>query len=264
MAQKNKRNYSSYKKHLHGKKQVRSRGHLKAEEIYSLEEANDRLYDIFINHGFKDFSHDKRQQLAQYYKLLMEEQNRQNFTRIFKFRDIAIKQFIDSMIIGTLTELKFPLMDVGTGPGLPGIPLKIMFPEKQMYLAEGVQKRVEFLKNVRQELSLEKLGIFGRNINQQFVYPVMGIVTRAVEEMNNTLENCFHCLQTGGRVYFMKGPNADEELSLIDPKWKEYYKLIDDIHYDLPKTPHKRRLIIFEKVKTAPLQNMEFFLDEDV
>ena len=263
MAQKNKKNFSSYKKRNQGKPQQKSRGHLKPEEIYSLQEANDRLYNIFENHDFGDFPHAKRLLLANYYRLLMEEQKKQNFTRILNFRDIAIKQFIDSLMLAKIYKLQFPLMDVGTGPGLPGIPLKIQFDKEPMFLAEGVGKRVSFLKQVREELDLQNLGIFGRNINDAFVYPVRGVVTRAVEEINNTLKNVFHCLQTGGEVYFMKGPRATEELERIEPDLLKYYKLEADIDYNLPGTSHGRRLVVFKKIKAAPLKELGYFIEPE-
>lgn len=239
--------------------------HKKPESIYSVEEANDRLADIFRNHEF-ECSHQERAKLAKFYRLLMENQEKENFTRLLKLRDIAIKHFIDCRIITTLTDLKFPLLDVGTGPGFPGIPLKIHFPKEKILLAEGVQRRVEFLKHVRTEMQLENLDIIGRNINKYFVYPVNGVITRAVEDIGNTLGNVLSCLQLGGRVYFMKGPGVDPEIPSALKEYSEYYKLVKDIPYTLPHTPHQRRLVIFEKIKHAPipedLEGEEFLKEE--
>ena len=231
--------------------------HKKPDLIYSLEEASDRLRDIFENHGMGHVGHQQRRQLAQYYRLLMQNQEKENFTRLLKLTDIGIKHFVDCLIVPELTKLKFPLMDMGTGPGLPGIPLKIIFPEQKIILAEGVQRRVEFLKSVRDEMGLTNLDIIGRNINPYFMYPVQGVITRAVEDVRNTLKNVLSCLQTGGRVYLMKGPNVDPELELADKEVGEFYKLVKDIPYILPKTAHKRRLVIYEKVKMAPLPDLD-------
>lgn len=263
MAQKNKKNFSSYKKKNQGKPQTRSRGHVQAESIFSVNEANDRLYDLFRTHDFGDFPHEKRILLARFYRLLMEEQKNQNFTRLVTLRDIGIKHFVDCLMIPRLHKLQFPLLDIGTGPGFPGIPLKIHFPEEQIFLAEGVGKRVTFLKDVREELELPNLGIFGRNINEAFVYPVRGVITRAVEEINNTLRSVFHSLQTGGELYFMKGPRATEEIERIDEDLLEYYKLVEDIDYTLPNTKHGRRLVIFRKIKPAPLKELGFFIEPE-
>lgn len=258
MAHKNKSNYSAYKARQTGAAPSTLAGkHKRPDSIYSVEEADERLHDIFRNHDFDFVDHKTRRQLAVFYRLLMEEQELQNFTRLLKLRDIAIKHFIDCIIVARLTELKGPLLDVGTGPGFPGLPLKIFLPDHHVLLAEGVQKRVAFLKKARERLDLQKTDIIGRNINKFFVYPVNGVITRAVEDMRNTLGNVMSCLQEGGRVYFMKGPGADPEIPMALETWGEYYRLADDIAYDLPKTQHHRRLVIFEKIKNAPLPNEE-------
>ena len=234
--------------------------------IYELDEAEDRLRDLFQHHGLGWFPNAQRRELARFYRMLMENQNERNFTRLLTLRDVGIKHFVDCLaIIPLLREhgvpLLFPLMDVGTGPGLPGIPLKIAFPHEHIYLAEGVQKRVEFLKKVREELGLSHpdgpLEIYARNVNEECFLPVKGVITRAVEDASNTLSNVIHSLQTGGRVYLMKGPGCDPEIEPALKKWGEYYRLEKDISYELEKTPHKRRLLVFQKIKVHPLPDFE-------
>lgn len=229
--------------------------HRRPEVIYEFNEADNRLYDLFKNHGFGDFPHEKRHQLVKFYQLLMQHQLTDNVTRLLKFHEIAIKHFIDSLMPSRLTELTFPLLDVGTGPGFPGIPLKIVYPEKKFLLAEGVRKRVDFLKAVRDEMGLENLDIFGRNIEPEFQYPVQGVITRAVEEVSKTLWNVSQSIAIGGRVFLMKGPGVDKEIAAAKAEFGQFYKLVDDIHYELPNTPHKRRLVIYEKIATPDLNS---------
>ncbi|ASD64002.1 16S rRNA (guanine(527)-N(7))-methyltransferase RsmG [Bdellovibrio bacteriovorus] len=276
MAHKNKTNYSPYKARQEARHGSKGAGappatsnmgrHKKPETIYDIHEANDRLADVFRNHGFDLVSHSQRQQLAHFYRLLMLNQEKENFTRLLKLRDVAIKHFIDSIIIMKYTDLQFPLLDVGTGPGFPGIPLKIMYPDQQILLGEGVQRRVEFLKHVRSEMKLQKLDILGRNINKHCVYPVRGAITRAVEDIGNTLGNVISCLEIGGRVYFMKGPGVGPEIEAAKKDWAEYYKLVQDVAYSLPQTPHERRLVVYEKIKNMPLpeedEGEELLMDE--
>lgn len=259
VAHKNKTNFSAYKARQNdrGPRGPLLGRHRRPDVIYSPGEASDRLADIFRNHDVDFVSHEQRALLAVYYHLLMKEQEHQNFTRLLKLRDVAIKHFVDCLWVSRLTKLQFPLMDLGSGPGLPGIPLKIIFPREKILLAEGVQKRIAFLKKVREELELSELDLIGRNINQFFVYPVNGVITRAVEDISNTLGNVISCLQEGGRVYFMKGPGVDPELEPARERWSEHYRLVEDIPYDLPKTPHRRRLVVFEKIRNAPLPNEE-------
>lgn len=266
MAHKNKTNYSPYKARQEqaGRRPPRpgaQRGrHRRPESIYTANEANDRLYDIFRNHGGEFITHEQRMQFAKFYEILMKEQEHQNFTRLMSIKDVGLKHFIDCALVPKLTKLQFPLMDMGTGPGFPGIPLKILFPKEKIILAEGVQKRVEFLKRVREQLGLQNLDIIGRNIDDNFAYPLRGVITRAVEDIPNTLRNVSQAVEVGGRVYLMKGPGVDPELKMVG-EWGEYYKLVEDHHYDIPHTPHKRRLVVFEMVKAPPIKEWD---DDDI
>ncbi|MCM2282989.1 MAG: class I SAM-dependent methyltransferase, partial [Bdellovibrionaceae bacterium] len=243
MAHKNRSNWSPYKARRSDKPGAPNRPssgvrsspgarHRKPQESYSFAEADDRIRDIFRNHsfgdGFGDYPHDKRNQLTRFYQLLMENQKTENFTRLLSLRDVAIKHFIDSLMVTQLTDLDFPLLDMGTGPGLPGIPLKIHFPEERILLAEGVQRRVNFLKTVRDDMQLKNLDILGRNINETCMYPVQGVITRAVEDARNTLGNVLYCLQNGGRVFLMKGPGVDPEIPVALKTWSEYFRLEKD------------------------------------
>lgn len=276
MAHKNKSNWSPYKARKGNKPaggsppsaegQAEGSRHKRPTEIFSVDEAQDRLRDLFDRHGLEWASYAERRKLAHFYRLLMENQAERNFTRLLTLRDVGIKHFIDCLMIIPLLEkagvpLLFPLMDVGTGPGFPGIPLKIVLPDQHIYLAEGVQKRVEFLKHLREELQLstEKgpLEIYARNVNEECFLPVKGVITRAVEDASNTLGNVIHSLQTGGRVYLMKGPGCDPEIAPALKKWGEYYRLEKDIAYEIPKTPNKRRLLVFQKIKMHPLPDFE-------
>lgn len=255
MAHKNKQNRSPWKDRQQRQKDKKPSSllgqHRRPTERFSFDEADDRIYDIFRHHGFADFPHAQRRQLTQFYFLLMENQQSQNFTRLIKLRDVAIKHFIDSLMLTKICKLTFPLLDIGTGPGFPGIPLKIALPGERIILAEGVQSRVNFLKDVRDRLQLGNLDIIGKFIDEEFVYPVHGVVTRAVEDVSNTLQKSIGCLQLGGRAFLMKGPNVGPEIDQAEKKLGIYYRLAEDIAYELPNTPHQRRLLIYEKIKNA-------------
>jgi 16S rRNA (guanine527-N7)-methyltransferase len=222
--------------------------HRQPQESFTLEQADDRIYDVFRHHGFADISHETRRKLSEFFLLLMSCQREQNFTRLTSVREVAIKHFIDCLMPARLTELRYPLLDIGTGPGFPGIPLKILRPGARIGLAEGVQKRVAFLKSAREALGLSDLPIFGRNVNRDFHYPFAGVITRAVEDARNTLGNAINCLPIGGRAYLMKGPNCLPEIPMALKEWGPYYRLAGNIAYSLPETPHERRLLIFEKI----------------
>ena len=122
-----------------------------------------------------------------------------------------------------------------------------------MILCEGVQKRVQFLKQVRSDLQLENLDIIGRYVNKDFIYPVNGVITRAVENTSQTLSDVQNSLNPGGRLYLMKGPHVDDELKTALNQWSTQYHLVSDHQYTLPKTSHERRLLVFEKIAHRPI-----------
>lgn len=271
MAHKNKTNISPYTTRQQSRaqatqattsasgkpKQTLKGRHKKPNEIYPQAEAQDRIADIFRNHNFSTYEFPVIEKLAHFYRLLMLNQEKENFTRLLNLRDITIRHYIDCLIVAKLTDLSFPLLDMGTGPGFPGLPLKFIFPEEKIILAEGVQRRVEFLKQVRSTMNLKNLDIIGRNINPFFAYPVQGVITRAVEDIRNTLSNVQSCLQTGGRVFLMKGPGVDPEIPLAEKEMGEFFKLEKDIAYTLPETEHQRRLLIYRKIKMSPLLDFD-------
>jgi 16S rRNA (guanine527-N7)-methyltransferase len=77
------------------------------------------------------------------------------------------------------------------------------------------------------------------------------------------LGNVLYCLQNGGRVFLMKGPNVDPEIKPALDKWREYFILENDFKYEIPNSPHARRLLVFKKIKPAPLRDLDRDLDED-
>jgi 16S rRNA (guanine527-N7)-methyltransferase len=240
------------------KKITGTRGrHRKSLEEYSFSEADDRVYDIFRNHDFADVPHEIRHQLVKFYLILREEQKRQNITRLLTLRDTAIKHFLDCLLVPKLTKLCFPLLDMGTGAGFPGIPLKILYPTERIILGEGVQKRVAFLKQLREKMEFQNLDIVGRNITRDFHLPVQGVITRAVMDISETLSLVVNCVQLDGKIFLMKGPSVDEEIKRAKKEWGKYFELIEDHHYEIPKTPHKRRLVVYKKIKESD------FLSED-
>ncbi|MBX9767078.1 MAG: class I SAM-dependent methyltransferase, partial [Bdellovibrionales bacterium] len=242
-----------------------SRGHIKGGESFSESEAYERLNSYLFHHGIKHLSPEQLKTLVKFYFLLIDEQNRQNFTRLVTLRDIAIKHFVDCLVVDQHVRLQFPLLDVGTGPGFPGIPLKVLHPDDRIILAEGVQKRVEFLKVAREKLGMTNLDIIGRNIGEDFFYPVRGVITRAVEDVSNTLSKVLYSLVQGGEVYLMKGPNCDPELEEFHKSaLTEFFRLNKDIKYQLPETPHDRRLLVFEKIKIPPLCDLEAVLEKEL
>ncbi len=199
--------------------------------------------------------------LTRFHHFLFDKNRRLNLTRIHNLEDVVLKHYVDCFLVDRMTKLPSPLLDLGTGGGFPGIPLKIIRPDLHIILAEGVGKRVRFLKDAREHLGLEGLDVIGRNIDREFFYPVSGVVTRAVELVPDTLKRMQNSLQAGGMAIFMKGPNVDDELVRAQKRYGDEYELEHDLPYTLPRSPHRRRLLVYRRVR-ADIEDPETVLAE--
>jgi 16S rRNA (guanine527-N7)-methyltransferase len=187
--------------------------------------------------------------LWRYHQLLRKHNPELNLTRIFNFESMVVKHYVDCLCVGDKVSLPSPLLDVGTGPGFPGVPLRIRYPNLKVILAEPRPERVAFLEQVRAALGFDDVEIFPhRVVSRSFQRVVPGVITRAVEVIEKTLLRTSACTDAGSRLIFMKGPNVDEELRDALRRFEGRYRLEADHAYRLPGTPHERRLIVIERL----------------
>lgn len=190
------------------------------------------------------------QQLWQYHNLLRKRNAEYDLTRIYQFDNMVQKHYVDCVLVAKMMEWKLPspLLDIGTGAGLPGVPLKIACPETELILSEGRHKRIAFLHEVVKALGLRGLDIYEGKIYPSFSRSVNGVITRALESIPKTLDRVMRCLEPGGKAIFMKGPSCHEELEEALSAFRDKYRLTQDISYTIPYSPHRRRLIVFERL----------------
>lgn len=192
-----------------------------------------------------------RGQLAQlwaYHSLLRKRNQDRDLTRIIGFESMVFKHYVDSMIVGDFVRLPSPLLDVGTGAGFPGIPLKIRYPNLHLILAEPRPRRIAFLQEAIELLKFKNVRIFEHKvISESFKDQVDGVITRAVEEIDKTLSRSTACLKTGGQAIFLKGPQCDNEIDVARQRFRHTHTLRLNHSYTLPHTPYKRRLVVFER-----------------
>jgi 16S rRNA (guanine527-N7)-methyltransferase len=175
-------------------------------------------------------------------------------TRIIEFEAMVIKHYVDSLIVGKFTSIPSPLVDIGTGAGFPGIPLKIRYPHLKLVLAEPRPKRIEFLKEAIRELHLKHTTVFEHKVvSRSFNQPMAGVITRALETMDKTVLRTSACLGKGGRLIFLKGPSVDPEIEDTLRRFNGRFRLAEDHHFKLPHTPHERRLVVLEKLVDAEI-----------
>src|SRR5262249_16614210 len=153
-----------------------------------------------------------------------------------------LKHYVDCALVATLVDLPSPLLDLGSGAGFPGIPLKIVRPDVEIVLGEPRAKRIEFLREAVRELALPGVEVVAHRIGARFDYPVRGVIPRAVETISATLARVAPWLEPGGLVLFMKGPGVDGEIESLRRDWRQSFRLVRDVPYTIPHTPHTRRL----------------------
>src|SRR5579863_3645942 len=141
-----------------------------------------------------------------YHRMLRAANAELNLTRIHNFENMVLKHYVDSLLVLKFIELPSPMIDMGSGPGLPGVPLKIARPGVSMILAEPRGARVEFLEGVCARLKLTDVEVFAGKAGPKFPRQVRGVITRAVASIPETLDRVANCLEVGGRMIFMKGP----------------------------------------------------------
>jgi 16S rRNA (guanine(527)-N(7))-methyltransferase RsmG len=189
--------------------------------------------------------------LWRYHRMLRQANAVLNLTRIHNFENMVLKHYVDSLLVLKFVELPETLIDMGSGAGLPGIPLKIARPEVLMILAEPRGARAAFLRDVCTRLGLERIEIYDHKLRPDYARMVGGVISRAVGPVKETLDCVTSCLVAGGKMIFMKGPGCDQEVEDAVKSRGTSFRLAADHAYTIPGTTHDRRLVVFERLESV-------------
>jgi 16S rRNA (guanine527-N7)-methyltransferase len=221
----------------------KSRQQHPAAELPTIDDMGAILLDCGIQ-----LDHRQLKCLWMYHGLLRDYNPILNLTRIRNFKNMVLKLYVDSLLPADMLDLPSPLLDLGTGPGMPGIPLKIYQPKLEIILAESREKRADFLRRAIDHIKLTGIRVVAGRITPRFEEPVAAVVTRAVETIERTLERISGCLDTNGRVIFMKGPHCDAEIAAASSGLGNTYALVVDRQYTIPHILHQRRLLVYRRM----------------
>lgn len=200
----------------------------------------------------------KEEQFYNYMKLLLEWNEKINLTAITEQNDIILKHFIDSITINKYIEPSNSIIDIGTGAGFPGIPLKIMNQNKKITLVDSLNKRINFLNEVCKEISLENIQCIHARAEElasdlEYRENYETVVSRAVARLNVLIEYMLPFVKKGGLCICMKGPNIDRELEEAKNAIKVLGGKIKSVEsFFLPDSDIERNVIIIEKVAETP------------
>ena len=195
--------------------------------------------DRLLSQAKIEISEQQKQQLVDFVKLLDKWNKAYNLTSVRDPEEMLVKHIMDSLVVSQHLEGN-QFIDVGTGPGLPGIPLAIINPDKQFTLLDSLGKRITFIKNAVRELKLTNvMPVLSRVEEYQFD----GVLSRAFASLNDMVNWCYHLPNTSGRFYALKGQYQPEEVAEINQSVKQ----LDVIKLQVPELVGERHLVVLVK-----------------
>ena len=202
---------------------------------------------------------EQRQQFVDFYEYLVEKNKVMNLTGITEFQEVLVKHFLDSLSCVKAVDIKKVkrMMDVGTGAGFPGVPLKIAFPHLEACLLDSLKKRVNFLEETFDLLKLTDItAVHGRAEeyakNKAYRESFDLCVSRAVSNLATLSEYCLPYVKVGGSFISYKSGTVQEEAEQAEKAVKILGgKIRDVVYFSLPDSEIQRSLVVIEKVKST-------------
>jgi 16S rRNA (guanine527-N7)-methyltransferase len=208
------------------------------------------------------FSEKQYQKFIKYKEMLQEWNEKVNLTAIVEDEDIIKKHFIDCIKAFKFEKLKNAkkIIDIGTGGGFPGIPIKIINQDVEIVLLDSLNKRINFLNEVISELNLKKItAIHGRAEDfskDKFYRENFDIaISRAVANLKVLSEYCIPYVKVNGYFVSLKGPSVEEEINDSKSVIGQLGGKIEDIiQVEIEDSDLKHNLVVIKKIKETPKQ----------
>ena len=204
-----------------------------------------------------DIAEKEVQNLYKYMLLMLEWNKNVNLTAITEEKEIIYKHFIDSLSVNKYLTNKEKIMDIGTGAGFPGIPLKIFNEDLNFILVDSLNKRINFLEEVKNELNLNKLELVHARAeelakNKNYRENMDIVVSRAVARLRILAEYMLPFVKKNGICICMKGPNIEEEIEESKKSLEILGGKIEKIEHMILPGDLERNIILIRKIKETP------------
>ncbi|SUU00085.1 16S rRNA methyltransferase GidB [Actinobacillus lignieresii] len=184
----------------------------------------------------------QKEQLVGFVRLLDKWNKAYNLTSVRNPDEMLVKHILDSLVVSEhLQGEKF--IDVGTGPGLPGIPLAIANQDKQFVLLDSLGKRITFIKNALRELGITNVTPVLSRVEEYTEQTFDGVLSRAFASLNDMVDWCYHLPNPQGKFYALKGIYAESEVQEI----KNPIRLEKVIPLSVPELVGERHLVLLNK-----------------
>lgn len=197
---------------------------------------------------------EKKEKLVRYYELLIERNNVMNLTAVTDPEGVVTRHFADSILGASLIPEGARVIDVGTGAGLPGVPLKIMRPDIELTLLDSLNKRIGFLSEVDAELKLGCRLVHSRaedgGMRPEFREKYDVALSRAVAEARVVLEWTLPFVKPGGASVMYKGPGAGDEIEAAKNALKLLCGSAEIKHFETAWG--ERNLVVVQKTAKTP------------
>lgn len=212
-------------------------------EQYSLESELLSVLKSSIKNSKLVVTEEQQLQLIRYVLMMHKWNKAYNLTSVRDPQQMVIKHIVDSIVVAPYLD-KIHYIDVGTGPGLPGIPLAIMCPDKQFILLDSLGKRVRFMKQVAYELKIDNIEPVQSRV-EDFVPNVKidGVLSRAFASLKDMLHWCQHLVDSQGVFLALKGQLSADEMECLPLE----FILQETIKLDVPGLEGERHIVKIKK-----------------
>jgi 16S rRNA (guanine527-N7)-methyltransferase len=212
---------------------------------------------ILLIEGAKAFRIDMNERMMEAFDLYLREllkwNQKINLTAIRSEREIVLKHFIDSLSVFPYLSQISSLLDIGSGAGFPGIPLKMIQPSLEVTLIDSVRKKVDFQRHIIRTLGLKGIVAIHGRIQDKEILQSLGdrfdaAIARAFSDLKTLFTLALPLLKKGGVVLAMKGESVNKEWQPLSTVEGTGCRLLKTTTFTLPFTSIKRSILLFEKI----------------